>query len=147
MTFDAHGFVAEEAEAFGKAVVALLGEELQDVVQEFRIGVMGHVVWWLDVFADTPTGNHCGPPSTRFSRAARLHPSGVRLRSTRSASPRRGEDGGKKDNLQKQVYTSFLEEFRADSPPISRIAYFTATAVRFYSPGRKILIYGQSPSC
>ena len=47
MTFDAHGFVAEEAEDFGKAVVALLGEELQDVVQEFRIGVMGHVV--LDV--------------------------------------------------------------------------------------------------
>ena len=69
MTFDAHGFVDGEAEAFGKAVVALLGEELQDVVQEFRIGVVGHVVWWLDVFADTPTGNHCGPPSTRFSRA------------------------------------------------------------------------------
>ena len=78
MAFDAHGFVDGEAEAFGKAVVALLGEELQDVVQEFRIGVMGHVVWWLDVFADTPTGNHCGPPSTRFSRAERLHPSGVK---------------------------------------------------------------------
>ena len=78
MTFDAHGFVDEEAEAFGEAVVALLGEELQDVVQEFRIGVVGHVVWWLDVFADTPTGNHCGPPSTRFSRAERLHPSGVK---------------------------------------------------------------------
>ncbi len=47
MAFDAHGFVDGEAEAFGKAVVALLGEELQDVVQEFRIGVVGHVV--LDV--------------------------------------------------------------------------------------------------
>ena len=47
MAFEAHGFVAEEAEAFGNAVVALLGEELQDVVQEFRIGVVGHVV--LDV--------------------------------------------------------------------------------------------------
>ena len=110
MAFEAHGFVAEEAEAFGNAVVALLGEELQDVVQAFRIGVVGHVVWWLDVLADTPTGNHCGPPSTRFSRAERLHPSGVRLRSARSArlrsaEPRRGEDGGKKDNLQKQVYT------------------------------------------
>ena len=78
MAFDAHGFVDGEAEAFGKAVVALLGEELQDVVQEFRIGVVGHVVWWLDVFADTPTGNHCGPPSNRFSRAERLHPSGVK---------------------------------------------------------------------
>ena len=78
MAFDAHGFVDGEAEAFGKAVVALLGEELQDVVQEFRIGVVGHVVWWLDVFTDTPTGNHCGPLSTRFSRAERLHSSGVK---------------------------------------------------------------------
>ena len=47
MAFDAHGFVDEEAEAFGKAVVALLGEELKDVAQEFRIGVVGHEV--LDV--------------------------------------------------------------------------------------------------
>ena len=46
MTFDAHRFVDEDAEAFGEAVVALLGQELQDVVQEFRIGVVGHVVWW-----------------------------------------------------------------------------------------------------
>jgi hypothetical protein len=68
-------------------------------------------LWMLDVFADTPTGNQYGPPSTSFSRAERLHPSGVRLRSARyarlrSASPRRGEDGGKKDNLQKQIYTN-----------------------------------------
>jgi hypothetical protein len=39
MAFEAHGFVDEEAEAFGKAVVALLSQELQDVVQEIRIGV------------------------------------------------------------------------------------------------------------
>ena len=71
MTFDAHGFVDGEAEAFGKAVVALLGEELQDVVQEFRIGVVGHEVWWLDVFADTPTGNHCARSLTVF-RARRV---------------------------------------------------------------------------
>lgn len=44
MAFDAHGFVDEEAEAFGEAVVALLGQELQDVVQEFRIGVVGQVM-------------------------------------------------------------------------------------------------------
>ena len=31
----------------GEAVVALLRQQLQDVVQEFRIGVVGHVV--LDV--------------------------------------------------------------------------------------------------
>ena len=47
MAFDAHGFVDEQAEAFGEAVVALLGEELKDVVQEFRVGVVGHLV--LDV--------------------------------------------------------------------------------------------------
>ena len=44
LAFDAHGFVDEEAEAFGEAVVALLGEELKDVAQEFRISVVGHVV-------------------------------------------------------------------------------------------------------
>ena len=48
--------------------------------------------------------------STSFSRAERLHPSGVRLRSARyarlrSASPRRGGGGGKKDKLQKEIYT------------------------------------------
>ena len=37
MTFEAHGFVDQEAQAFGEAVVALLSQELQDVVQEFRI--------------------------------------------------------------------------------------------------------------
>ena len=47
MAFDAHGFVDEEAQAFGEAVMALLGEELKDVVQEFRIGVVGHV--WFGV--------------------------------------------------------------------------------------------------
>jgi hypothetical protein len=90
--------------------VALLNQKLQDVVQKFRIGVVGHVVWWLDVFVDTPTGNHCGPPSTSFSRAERFHPSGVRLRSARyarhrSASPRRGGSGWMKYNLQKVFYT------------------------------------------
>ena len=37
MAFDSHGFVDEEAEAFGGAVMALLGQKLQDVVLEFRI--------------------------------------------------------------------------------------------------------------
>jgi len=54
---------------------------------------------------DTPTRNPSGPPSTSFSRAARPRPSGVRQRSARYASPRRGEDGGKEDNLQKDFYT------------------------------------------
>ena len=64
--------------------------------------------WMLDVFTDTPTGNHCGPPSTRFARAEPLHPFGIRLRSARYAKPQRGEAGGKKDNLQKDFYTDFL---------------------------------------
>ena len=46
MAFDAHRFVDEDAEPFGEAVVALLSQKLQDVVQEFRIGVVGHVGVW-----------------------------------------------------------------------------------------------------
>ncbi len=72
----------------------------------------GLTPFWFDPFSfrDTPTGNQCGPPSTSFSRAERLHPSGVRLRSARyarlrSASPRRGGGGGKKDKLQRDFYT------------------------------------------
>jgi hypothetical protein len=71
---------------------------------------VGHFDFELEVFRYTPTGNQLGPPSTSFSRAERLHPTGVRLRSARyarlrSASPRRGEGGGKKDKLQKDFYT------------------------------------------
>ena len=122
MAFDAHGFVDEQADTFGEAVVALLGQELQDVVQEFRIGVVGHVMFRVGCVCDTSTGNQCGPPSTSFSRAERLHPSGVRLRSARyarlrSASPRRGEAGEEKDNLQKQVYTGFCMVGRITPQP------------------------------
>ena len=42
-TFDAHGFVDEEAKTFGEAVMAMVCEELQDVVEEFRVDVVGHV--------------------------------------------------------------------------------------------------------
>jgi len=115
MAFDAHGLVNEDAQTFGKAIVALLGQELQDVVQEFRIGVVGHVIFHAECFVVTSTGNQCGPPSTSFSRSEHLHPLGVRLRSARYArlrfaSPQGGEDGWKKDNLQKQFYTDDLPE-------------------------------------
>ena len=43
MPFDTHGFIDENAEAFGEAVVTLFSQKLQDVVQKFRIGVVGHV--------------------------------------------------------------------------------------------------------
>jgi hypothetical protein len=43
LAFDAHGFVDEEAKTFGEAVMAMVCEELQDVVEEFRVDVVGHV--------------------------------------------------------------------------------------------------------
>ena len=112
--FLAHGIIDQEADALGQAAGAFFIEQLQNGIQEFRIALVGHDDFALDVFADTSTGNHLGPPSTSFSRAARLHPSWVRLRSARyarlrSASPRRGGGGGKKDKLQKEFYTPFPE--------------------------------------
>ena len=65
----------------------------------------------LAVFADTPTGNHDGPPSTSFSRAERRQPFRGRLRLARyarhrSAGPgRAGGAGKKKRHLQKEIYT------------------------------------------
>jgi hypothetical protein len=38
MTFHPHGLINEDLQAFSEAIVALLSQELQDVVQEFRIG-------------------------------------------------------------------------------------------------------------
>jgi hypothetical protein len=86
MAFEAHGFVDEEAQAFGEAVVALFSQELQDVAQEFRIGGVGHLVFGVGCVGNTPTGNQYGLPSTSFSRAP-LHPSGVRLRCGSLRSP------------------------------------------------------------
>ena len=43
----AHGLVDEEADAFGESVGALLRDKLQDVVQENRLGVVGHVWIWV----------------------------------------------------------------------------------------------------
>jgi hypothetical protein len=119
--FLAHGFIDEEADAFGEAAGAFFIEQLQNGIQEFRIAWVGHFGFELDVFRDTPTGNQCGPPSTSFSRAERLHPSGVRLRSARyarlrSASPRRGGGGGKKDKLQKDFYTPSARLFAVLGP-------------------------------
>ena len=51
----AHGFVDQQADAFGQAIGALLGQKLQNGVQEFRIGLVGHWGFELVVFRDTPT--------------------------------------------------------------------------------------------
>ena len=50
--------------------VPCLGEELQNGIQKFRIGLVGHVK--LDVFGDTPTDNQFGPPSTSLIGAQPL---------------------------------------------------------------------------
>jgi hypothetical protein len=47
---------------------ALLVEELHECVEEFSLGLVGHVRLVLDVFRTTPTGSQHGPPSTSFSR-------------------------------------------------------------------------------
>src|ERR1039458_3891053 len=54
--FLAHGFVDQEADAFGQAARdALVSQELQNGVQEFRIGSVGRHGFALDVFGDTPS--------------------------------------------------------------------------------------------
>ena len=92
--FLTHRFVDQEADAFGEAGGALLSEELQNGVQEFRIGLVGRHGFALDVFGDTPTGNHDAPPSTSFSRAERLPlPGPAALGSLRSPSLRQPRKG------------------------------------------------------
>ena len=107
--FLAHGFVDQQADAFGQAAGgALVSQELQNGIQEFRIGAVGRHGFALDVFGDTPTGNHYGPPSTSLWR--RQPPFGggcapARCARLRSAAPEGGLSGGKKSYLQKEFYT------------------------------------------
>jgi hypothetical protein len=91
------------------ALLSLFRRVLKDSAPIHVIDTRAHPMW-SQCRPCTPTGNQRGPPSTSFSRAERLRPSGVRLRSARyarlrSASPRRGEAGWRKDNLQKAKYT------------------------------------------
>jgi hypothetical protein len=99
--------------------------------------------WMLNVFVDTSTGNQRGPPSTRFARAERLHPSGVRLRSARSAEPRRGEDGRNKDNLQKQAYTGLWGQVAVVLPFLLGIALAQAA----HAPASPASSPMKNPSC
>ena len=55
--FAAHGFIDEDADAFGEAGGALIGEELQHGMEEFRIGLVGHVF--------VVVGCVCRHPNTR----------------------------------------------------------------------------------
>ncbi len=107
----AHRLVDQQADALGKAGGALLGQELQHRVQEFRMGLVGRHGFALEVFADTPTGNHDAPPFlTSFSRArSASRPFRGRSdgeRSEASAASRKGWRAGKKKrHSQKEIYT------------------------------------------
>jgi len=66
------------------------------------------LVWWamwfwmLDVFADTPTGNHGGPPSTSFRARSVLTPPGfgnARL-ATLAFAPLTPEGSGRREEEQ-----------------------------------------------
>ena len=46
-TLLAHGFIDEQPDAFGEAAGALVGEQLQNGVQKFRIALVGHVVIYV----------------------------------------------------------------------------------------------------
>ena len=91
MTFDVHCFVNEQADAFGKAGGALIGEGLQDVVQEIRIGGVGHVRLCVGWFARTQ----------QETKGARPQP----VSRARLACPTAGGGEGRRDNLQKGCYT------------------------------------------
>jgi len=84
-------------------------EQLQNGIQEFRIALVGHFGFELDVFRDTPTGNQLGPLDQFFARGAPPPLRGsAALGSLRSPSlrlTRRGGGEGKKDKLQKDFYT------------------------------------------
>jgi hypothetical protein len=58
----AYGFVDEQAHALGEVLVTLLGEQLQNGVQEFRLQrVVGQLVLPVAYFVDTPARNQAGP--------------------------------------------------------------------------------------
>src|ERR1035437_7633227 len=91
------------------ALSLMLKEFTERNLRRLRIGSVGRHGFALDVFGDTPTGNHYGPPSTSFLR--RQPPFGdgcapARYARLRSAAPEGGLGGRKKSNLQNNVYTS-----------------------------------------
>lgn len=67
--FLAHGFVDQKADAFGQALGAFIGEQLQNGLQEFRIGLVGHVVvCWM--FVRHPNRQSIWPALDQFNRGA-----------------------------------------------------------------------------
>jgi hypothetical protein len=84
--FLAHGFIDKQADTFGETAGAFFIEELQYGIQEFRITLVDHFGFELDVFRDTPTGN-------QFFACV---------------------GGGKTDNLQKDCYTNLKHKTGLD---------------------------------
>jgi hypothetical protein len=123
MAFDAHGFVDEDADPFGEAVVALLSQKLQDVVQEFRIGVVGHVVCLLDVL-EHPNRKPMWPALDQFFARSVFTPPGfgcARLATLAFAPP---HPGGVKTEERKTNYR------RSFTPTIIRWRMFEPASGR-----------------
>lgn len=64
--FVAHGSIDEQPGALGEAFGAVFVDELQEAIEELRLGLVRHVRRLLDVFGTTPTGSQHGPLSTGF---------------------------------------------------------------------------------
>ena len=95
MAFDAHGFVDEDAEAFGEAGVALLCQELQDIVQEFRISAVGHVWFGVGCVCRHPNRKPLWPALDQFFARGAASPlrGSAALGSLRSPSLRLTPEG------------------------------------------------------
>jgi hypothetical protein len=83
--------------------MAVLGEELQDVVEEFRVVVVGHVMGSSWMCLETPQQEtNAARPRPVFHRRKAASPL---WGSAALGSPQRGEVGGEASNLQKRIYT------------------------------------------
>lgn len=96
-TLDAHGLVDEEADAFSEAIGALFGDELQDRVQEIRLGVVGHVWFGVGSVSRHPNRKPAWPALDQFFARGALCPlrGSAALGSLRSPSLRLTPEGAK----------------------------------------------------
>ena len=127
--FLAHGFIDEEADAFGKAAGAFFIEELQNGIQKFRIALVGHFGFELDVFARHPNRKPAWPALDQFF--ARGAPPPLRgsaaLGSLRSPSLRLTPEGWRR--REERQFTERLLHPR-EEPEICDTARLEACATR-----------------
>jgi hypothetical protein len=102
-TLDAHGLVDEQAEALGQAIRAVFGDELQDGIQEIRLGAVGHVMFNVGCVLRHPNRKPAWPALDQFfARGASLPLRGsAALGSLRSPSLRLTPEGqGRREGRQ-----------------------------------------------